>query len=100
MPLGSNNNKRLFKILKRKKQPYVVTRKNYKGFNQWALVPLELTIKQKKIMIIKIKTTLICNTEHLQVINPMGNFAPWTDTYLHSCKIEELEELPGIQSMY
>ena len=26
----------------------------------------------------------------LQVINPMGLCTPWSDTYLHNCKIEEL----------
>ena len=41
----------------------------------------------------KIKqTALICNKKHLQATDPMGLCAPWDDTYLHNCILEELAE--------
>ena len=48
----------------------------------------------------KKEKTLRCNTKPLKGFNPMVLGAPLNDTYLYNYKLEELEELPLIQSMY
>ena len=61
-----------------------------KGLTQWALVPLWPTTKTILHKHKMSQTTLRRNTIFFQGINPMGLCAPWDDTYLHNCKLEEL----------
>ena len=95
-PWADYKNKQLFTNMKMKQKTLLCKKLFWQGINPMVLCAPLADYKNKEFSAnTKIKqTTLRYNTKLLQSVNPMVLCAPWANTYLHNCKIEEIEELP------